>query len=187
MMHQETLALLLAAIRAEVQADPAGCGYAGRTAAEIVSLLNAPIATAPPAAYRDVPVSSVEGYMRLRRHIVRLARWVAEQPVSDLRDFAEEMLGMMAAGKVAVFETSNPAKRAAILGAFGGLAAAGAGGFDAQSVADLDAMTIAPAGPPVVGAPRWAIIIDGISGVDNAPGPPNAADEALIAEVLANG
>jgi hypothetical protein len=31
-MHPDTLAALLAAIRAEVLADPSGCGYAGKSA-----------------------------------------------------------------------------------------------------------------------------------------------------------
>lgn len=183
-MHADTLAALLAAIRAELAADLSGRGYAGKNAGQITVLLNTPIVTAAPVAYRDVPVSSVEGYMRLRRHIVRLTRWVKEEPESELRDFAEEMLGMIAAGKVAVFETSDPAKRTAILAAFGGLAAAGAGGFDAQSLADLTAMTLAPAGPATVSPPRWAVLIEGIGGVDNEPGPPNAATEALIGEAL---
>ena len=179
-MHPDTLAAVLAALRAELAAP----AYAGLSVAETVAALNAPVVVDTPAAYRDVPVSSVEGYMRLRRHIVRLRRWVAVTDVSDLRDFAEEMLEMVASGKVNVFETSNPAKRAAILGAFAGLAAVGAGGFDAGSLADLTAMTLAPAGPAVTSPPRWALLIDGISGAEGFPGPPNAADAALVMEAL---
>jgi hypothetical protein len=186
-MHPETLAALLAAIRAELVADPSQRGYAGKSAAEIASLMNDPVVVAQAPVYRDVPVSSVEGYMRLRTHIVRLKRWVDSTEVSQLRDFAEEMLDMIAAGKVGVFETSDDAKRPAILGAFAGLAAVGAGGFNAQSVADLTAMTLAPPGPPVVQPPRWGAVIDGISGVGNDPGPPNAATEALVQEAINGG
>lgn len=188
-MHPDTHAAVVAAVRTELQSDPVARGYAGKTAAEIVDLLNAPMAVAAPEAYQDVPVSSVEGYMRLRTHIVRLTRWVEAEEVSDLRDFAEELLGMIAAGKVGVFQTSDPTKRAAILGAFAGLAAAGAGGFSAQSVADLTAMTVAPAAPATEAPPRWSAVIAGIGGVTaegvEYPGPPNAASEDLVAEALA--
>lgn len=186
-MHPITHAAVIAALRAELQSDPTARGYAGKAAAELLDLLNAPIVTAAAQAYRDVPVSSVEGYMRLRRHIVRLRRWVAEAPVSDLRDFAEEMLDMMAAANVQVFETSVPAKRTAILGAFAGLAEIGAGGFNAQSLADLTAMTLAPAGPDAVTACRWAVLMDGLSAEEGYAGPPNACALDLIEEALVNG
>jgi hypothetical protein len=178
-MDPDTLAALTAAIRAEVQGDPSGRGYAGKKPAEIAALMNAPIVVAQPPRYRDVPVSSVEGYMRLRTHIVRLKRWVDQTDVSQLRDFAEEMLGMIAAGKVGVFETSDDAKRPAILGAFAGLAAVGAGGFDAQSVVDLTAMTIAPAGPPIEAPARWSVLREGV------PDVPHLVTETLVAEALA--
>lgn len=182
-MDADTRAALLAAIRAEVEADPTARGYAGKSAGEIAALLSAPIVVAAPVEYRDVPVSSVEGYMRLRTHIVKLTRWVAAQPVSDLRDFAEELLGMIAAANVGVFQTSDPDKRAGILGAFAALAAVGAGGFTAQSVVDLTAMTVAPAVAPTVGNPRWLDVMLSLPYADRA-GMPNeiAADD--VAEAL---
>jgi hypothetical protein len=92
---------------------------------------------------------------------------------------------MMAAANVQVFETSVEAKRAAILGAFAGLASVGAGGFNAQSLADLTAMTLAPAAPTT--ATRWVVVIEGIGGEGNDAGPPNTATLDLIEEALANG
>lgn len=175
---------LKAAIAAEIAVDPAGRGYDGRKPDENAALMNAPYEVAAPAAYRDVPVSSVEGYMRLRRHIVRLRRWVASAEETPLRDFAEEMLEMMAAANVKNFETSDPAKRAAILGAFKGLADVGAGGFDAQSLADLTAMTIAPPEPPTRHHPRWVYLML-VLPVEVAAGLPNEVSAEMIAEALA--
>jgi hypothetical protein len=174
----------LAAIRAEIEADPMGRGYAGHTAAEQAALFNAGFDVPAPPALQDVPVSTVEGYMRLRRHIVRLRRWVAAAEPSDLRDFAEELLEMIAAGTVKNFETSNPGKRAAILGAFEGLAQAGAGGFGAQSLADLAAMTIAPPGAPTRHHSRWLAVMLALP-PELATGLPNEITAEMVAEALA--
>jgi hypothetical protein len=176
---------VLAAIRAEIQADPMGRGYALHSSADnVADLLNEAFDVPAPAAFQDVPVSSVEGYMRLRRHIVRLRRWVAAAEPSDLRDFAEELLEMIAAGSVKNFETSNPGKRAAILGAFEGLAQAGAGGFSAQSLADLAAMTVAPPGPPTRHHPRWVAVMLALP-PELATGLPNEVTTDMVAEALA--
>lgn len=185
-MHATTKALLLAAIRAEVQGDPAGRGYAGKTAAEIVALLNTPVVTEPPSAYRDVPVSDVRGFLEARLVLVRLEDWVAdpETPKGDARDAARTLLRVTSGDGIENFTTSTASGRANILGIFGLLVQAGAGGLTAQHYADLTAMTIAPAGPAVVGPPRWALLIDGMSGEEGFPGPPNAADEALVMEAL---
>jgi hypothetical protein len=54
-MHTDTRALLLAAIRAEVQGDPTSRGYANKTPAEIAALMNAPVVVAQPAAIPPRP------------------------------------------------------------------------------------------------------------------------------------
>lgn len=175
-MHPDTMAALAARIRAEVDAGPA---YAGRTAAEIAAMLNAPVVVEQPAAHRDVLISDVEGYLRARLLVVGLREWAATAEPSLARSAARELLDIIASPRLSLFLTSTEGGRANVLGLFGLLAAEGAGGIGAEHLADMQAMTLAPAGPPVVGPPRWAVLIEGL------PGAPNAADEALVAEALA--
>lgn len=185
-MHSTTKALVLAAIRAEVHADPSERGYAGQTAAEIAALMNAPVVVEPAPAYRDVPVSDVRGYLEARLVLVRLEDWVADEatPLGDARDAARTLLRVTSNSGIQNFTTSTEAGRTNILGMFGLLVQAGAGGLTLAHYADLAAMTAAPAGTPVTTAPRWSMLIDGISGEQGHPGPPNAAAEALIQEAL---
>lgn len=180
-MHPDTRAAVVAALRAELQADPAGRGYAGKTVAEVVALLNAPVA--PAVSYRDVSISDVEGYLRARLLVTRLRTWVADAPDGMARDAARELLDIIASPRLANFTTSTPGGRANILGLFATLVAADVGGITQLHADDLAAMTLAPAGAN--GPPRWAHVIDGIGGVGNEPGPPNAATDDLVAEALA--
>lgn len=200
-MHPETKALLLAAIRVEVQGDPAGLGYAGKTPAEVADLLNAPIVVQAPLTHRDVSISDVEGYLRARLLVTRLRSWAANADAGTPREAAWELLDIIASPRLMNFSTSTDSGRANILGLFGLLVQAGAGGLTAQHLADLTAMTMAPAGPPVLGPARWLVIIEGISAAPTPEptqnedgtetqhpgyaGPPNAADEPLVAEALA--
>jgi hypothetical protein len=183
-MHADTLAALLAALRAELAADPAQRGYADQDAAAVTALLNAPIVTQAPPGHRDVLISDVEGYLRARLLVVGLREWAAMAEPSLARSAARELLDIIASPRLSVFLTSQPAGRANILGLFAQLAAVGAGGITAGHLADMEAMTAAPAGPPVTEPPRWAVVIEGIGGVGNEPGPPNAATEALVQEAL---
>ena len=188
-MHPSTKGTVLAAIRAEVQADPTERGYAGQTTAEIAALMNAPVVVEPAPAYRDVPVSDVRGYLEARLVLVRLEDWVANPatPGGDARDAARTLLRVTSNSGIQNFTTSTEGGRSNILGMFGLLVQAGAGGLTLAHYAELAAMTLAPAGTPVTTAPRWALLIDGISGEEGHPGPPNAADAALIEEALADG
>lgn len=189
MMHPDTLALLQAAIRAEVQGDPAKRGYGGKSAAEIANLLNAPVVAQPAATHRDVSISDVEGYLRARLLVTRLRTWEATAEEGTPKMAALELLDIIASPRLATFTTSTDSGRANVLGLFGLLAQAGAGGITMQNLADLTAMTLAPAGPATVHAPRWSHVIAGIGGVTEEqveyPGPPNVADDALVAEALA--
>lgn len=171
------------AIIAEVANDPASRGYAGKSHAAIAALMSESWEIAASPTHVDVSISSVEGYMRLRRHIVQLRRWVKETPQSDLRDFAEELLDMIAAANVRVFQTGDDTKRPAILGAFAALAAVGAGGFSAASVADLTAMTVGPPGEPIRFHPRWIDVVQPLTreAKENLP---NIVTADMIAEAL---
>lgn len=175
-MHPDTLAAVLAALRAELQAPE----YAGKTAAEIVAILNAP--AAPASAYRDVSISDVEGYLRARLLVTRLRAWEATAPDGLAREAAREFLGIIASPRLSNFTTSTPSGRANILGLFATFVAVGAGGITQQHAGDLAAMTLAPGGAD--GPARWAHVIDGIGGVGTDPGPPNAATEDLVTEAL---
>jgi len=202
MMHPDTKAMLLAAIRAEVQGDPTGRGYAGKKAAEVADLLNAPIVLQPPLTHRDVSISDVRGYLEARLVMVRLEDWIndLETPRGTARDAARTLLRITTGTGLSNFTTSTEGGRANILGLFGLLVQTGAGGLTAQHLADLTAMTVAPAGSPVLGPARWLVIIEGISAAPTPEptqnddgtetqhpgyaGPPNAADEVLVKEAL---
>jgi hypothetical protein len=183
-MHPDTKALLLAAIRAEVQADadrPSPIGYANKSAAEIAALMNAPVVVAQPATHRDVSISDVRGYLEARLVLVRLEDWIADPatPKGAARDAARTLLRVTSAPGLSNFTTSTDSGRANILGLFALLVSTGAGGLTQAHYNEIAAMTLAPPGPPVTEPARWSGLIEGL------PGAPNAATEALIAEALA--
>lgn len=184
-MHAETREKLFAAIRAEVQADPAGLGYAGKTPAEIAALMSTTVVVAPPPEHRDVLVSDVEGYLEGKLAMQSLIDWIeAAQGDSQALATAKTLRRVMSGGRLTYFLTKNDAKRANVLGMFQVLASTEGTGITQEHASDLAAMTVAPEAAPTTAPPRWMAVIDGIEGFDNEPGPPNAADEALIAVAL---
>lgn len=187
MMHADTRAALLAAIRAEMAADPSQRGYQGKTASQIAALMNAPIVVTPPTAYRDVPISDVEGYLRARLLVTQLRAWAGTAPAGTAKMAADELLDIIASPRLSLFTTSTDTGRANVLGLFAALVSATAGIITQTHLDDLAAMTVAPSGPPVTEPSRWAAVTSGISGVGNLPGPPNAATEALIEEAVNGG
>lgn len=184
-MHPETLALLQARIRAEVQADPSERGYAGKSAGQIAALMNAPIAVVAAAAYRDVLVSDVEGYLEGQLAMQRLIDWIENnQGDSQALTIAKTLRRVMSDGRLSRFLTADPAKRANVLGMFHVLAQTEGTGITQAHADALAAMTIVHE-ITTEAPPRWSSVIEGIGGVGGEPGPPNAADEALIAGALA--
>lgn len=184
-MNPVTLAALLAALRTEIADDPTARGYAGKTAAEIADLLNAPVPVAGGATHRDVSISDVEGYLRARLLVTRLRSWVATAPDGTAKLAALELLDIIASPRLTMFTTSTDSGRANILGLFATLVEATGGIVTQTHYDELAAMTLSTE-PAQMGPPRWAVIIEGIEGVANEPGPPNAATEALVTEA-ANG
>jgi hypothetical protein len=181
-MHPDTLALLLARIRTEIE----DARYGAKSPAEIANLLNQPVVTVLPPVRRNVLISDVKGYLAARLVIVRMRRDVPSL-TGTVRDIAEALLDILVDTQLREFLTAEDAKRGNVLQMFGALVASGTGGLTAEHLADIEAMTLAPAGPPIVEPPRWQMIIDGIAGIDNAPGPPNAADADLIQEAINGG
>ena len=201
MMHADTKAALLAAIRAELQADPTQRGYDGKNAGQIVALLNAPITVVAPPAYRDVLVSDVEGYLEGQLAMQSLIDWSdAQQSDSQALAIAKTLRRVMAGGRLTYFLTKNPVTRANVLGMFQVLAQTEGTGITQAHADALAAMTLEPAGSTATEPCRWLAVIDGISAAETPPpvknedgsvtfhpgyaGPPNAADEALIQEAL---
>ncbi len=182
-MHADTKTALLAAIRAEVQADPSELGYAGKSAGEVAALMDAPVTMIAPTAHRDVSISDVEGYLRARLILAQLRPWAEAAPAGAAKLAALELLDIIASPRLSRFTTSTESGRANLLGLFATLVAATGGIVTQQHIDDLTAMTVEQ-GAATTGPPRWLAVIDGISGVANDPGPPNAADEALIQEAL---
>lgn len=180
-MHLITATAAVAALRAEIENDPTGRGYDGKSVSEIVALLNAPV-VAPPSRV-DVLISDVKGYLARRLVIVRMRRQVTDL-TGDIRDVAEALLDILHDTQMTRFFTADATKRAGVLGMFAMLVQAGVGGLTQDHYNEIEAMTIAPAGSGDTSAPRWAIAMSGISGEEGHPGPPNAASEALVAEAL---
>lgn len=178
-MHPDMRALLVARIRAELQDDPAGLGYAGKSAAEVKLIQDAVVAVETPAGHRDVGISDVEGYLRARLLVTRLRAWAAGADGGVAKDAALELLDIIASPRLMNLSTSTDSGRANILGLFGLLVQAGAGGLTAANLDDLTEMTVAAAAPATITPPRWVGIIEGIAEA------PNAADIDMIAEALA--
>lgn len=187
MMHPDTATALLAAIRAEVQADPSQRGYAGKSAGQIAALMNAPIVVAPPTAYRDVSISDVEGYLHARLLVTQLRAWAGSAAPGTAKMAADELLDIIASPRLSLFTTSTDTGRANVLGLFATLVSATGGIITQTHLTELTAMTVAPSGASVIEPARWGAVIDGIGGVGNDPGPPNAATVALIEEALNGG
>lgn len=204
MMHQDTIDSLYIAIHAEVVNDPAGRGYAGKTPAEIVDLMNAPMVVQPDTVPCDVLVSDVRGYLEARLVLVRLEDWVSNPatPAGDARDAARTLLRVTGNSGITYFSTGNPVGRANVLGLFALLVAAGAGGLTQAHYDELEAMATRT-GPSETHHPRWLTVIEGIPAAPTPPepvgmtedgkpifhpgyaGPPNAATVELVAGALA--
>lgn len=184
MMHADTKAALLAAIRAELQADPSERGYAGKSAGQIAALMNAPITVVAAATYRDVLVSDVEEYLEDQLAMQGLIDWIENnQGDSQALTIAKTLRRVMSGGRLSRFLTADPGKRANVLGMFQVLAQTEGTGITQAHADALAAMTIVHE-ITTEAPPRWFSVTDGIGGVGNEPGPPNAADEALIQEAL---
>lgn len=171
---------LKAAIVAEVTGDPTGRGYAGKSAAEIAALMNAPVVVTPPAAYRNVLISDVLGYLEARLVLVRLEDWIADPdtPKGAARDAARTLLRVTSGDGLAEFRTADEQGRANIFGLFSLLIQAGAGGLTLQHYSEIVAMAQVP-GVAINASPRWSVVREGV------PDAPGAADEALVSEALA--
>jgi len=179
-MHPDTLAAVVAALRAELAAP----AYKGLSVAEQVAALNAPVVVAQAAGYRDVSISDVRGYLEARLVMVRLEDWIVTAEHGIPRDAARTLLRITTGTGLNNFTTSTPTGRANVLGLFALLVQAGAGGLTLEHYSEIVAMTLAPAGPAVTSPPRWALLIEGIGGIDDQLGPPNVADAALVMEAL---
>lgn len=172
------------AILAEVAGDRAGRGYAGKSAAEVATLMNAPVLVTPPATYRDVSISDVEGYLRERLILAQLRPWAAATSAGTAKLAALELLDIIASPRLSRFTTSTDTGRANILGLFAALVAATGGIVTQQHYDDLAAMTVEPAGTPVAHHPRWVDVMLSLP-PDAADGLPNEVTPEMIAEALA--
>lgn len=199
MMYPDTHAELLAAIRAELQADPTSLGYAGKSAAEIAALMNAPqpapVPQPEPRPFRWRQAKAI-AQMHVRwAFIVLRARGTPAVPPTTAADWAT--VAAINATSMADDQEIDPTDAAKWTAFTDGLAAFVTSGDLTQPIADEIAAlgTYQPPQPPPLPA-RWSLVIDGLSaaptpetaeGEDPHPGyagPPNAADETLIAEAL---
>ena len=205
MMHPITKAALLAAIGAELAADPAQRGYDGRTATEIAALMAAPVPQpAPPPEARVLTWGEARGIAQSHGcwpMIVLRARGTPANPPVEPEDWAIlAAINAVGTERDQRVNAGDPAE----WGAF----TAGVAAFEA--VGDLTAAASAailalgshqPATPPDAPS-RWSIVIDGISAAPTPAepvsldangdvvshpgnaGPPNRPEVALIQEAL---
>jgi len=173
-----------AALAAEIAGDPAGRGYAGKSASERAALMSEGYAIAPAQTYRNVLISDVKGYLAARLVIVRLRRGLTDMPEGQARDIAEALLDILHDTQLREFLTADEELRNNVLGMFAVLAQAGAGGLTLQHYADIVAMTVAPAEAPVRHHSRWLDLMLALK-PEAAAGLPNEVDAGMIAEALA--
>jgi hypothetical protein len=189
-MHAQTKTALFSAIRAEVQGDPAQRGYAGKTATQIAALMAAPVpAPTPDPVPRAFKWGDARGIAQSHGCwplIVLRARATPTIPPATVTDGAVlAAINAVSTEREQVIDATD----AAVWQAFTtGIAAFRAVGdlTEAAVTAILALGTEQPPTPPA-GPSRWLVVIDGIGGVGNLPGPPNGPDAALIGEAMANG
>jgi hypothetical protein len=177
------LSLIHAAIQAELQADPAARGYAGKAATEIADLLNSPVDLPPQPAYRDLRISNVNDYLAAHLVIERLHR---QLPVlcGDVLDAAEALLRILADTVLQSFPTSDHVQRQNVLCQFATLVRAGAGGLTLEHYADLVAMAVAPVIAPTPQHPRWLDVLLSLP-IGAQAGLPNKVPADWVTQALA--
>lgn len=206
-MHPDTRAEVIAALRREIENDPARRGYAGKTAAAICALLDAPVPTeTPPAAPRSFAWGEAraiaQSYGQWPAVVVR-SRGNPTTPPASAEDLA--ILTAINAVSMEREQRIDPTDAAAWTAFQAGMQAlVGAGDLTPPVAAAILALgTYQPPTPPPEQC-RWvAAVIDSISaaptptdpigfqGDENEPvyhpgfaGPPNAADLDLVTEAL---
>jgi hypothetical protein len=117
--------------------------------------LNAPAERPAEPAYRDVLISDVEGYLAARLVLVGLDDWIETAPSGIAKQAARQLVQIIRGGRITVFLTSDKVRRESVFGLFALLTQAGAGGLTLEHYADIVAMAIKPAPPPI--APREQI------------------------------
>ena len=202
-MHATTRAVLLQAIRGEIDADPTGRGYGGKSAAQIAALMSAPVPqAAPEPEQRAFKWGDARGIAQAHGcwpFIVLRARKTPAMPPAGVEDWAIlAAINAVSTEREQVIDAADENEWAAFTGGIQAFRAVG-DLTQAAATAILALGTHQPPTPPD-GIARWLAVIDGISAAETpAPvaqddgtetvhpgyaGPPNAADEALIQEAL---
>jgi hypothetical protein len=110
--------------------------YAGMTTDQLEAALQSPVSVPV-----DVPVGSVEGYLRTNMLLGGMQRFVASPPTGAPAALVEgltELLGLILSPHVETVQMTNPAVSTAVAAVLGGAVAAGL--MSAQNETDLLAM-----------------------------------------------
>jgi hypothetical protein len=152
----------------------AGAGpYAALSPEEAETALNTSVELPAEPFHRDVLISDVEGYLAARLVLVNLDDWVATAESGLARQAARQLIQIIRGGRISVFLTSDAEQRQSMLGLFGLLVQAGAGGLTPQHYDDIAGMTLAP--PPPLITPREQI---------GWPGPRIWASDVIAARAM---
>lgn len=152
-----------AALRAEITADPAGRGYAGKTAAAIADLVNAGYSVAHTSVPADVATAAVKQIITPTGELFRIARQAAQVDDTPLTQAAWSFLQSI--DRFDHLSTSKPTVLAAASAAMEVLTTAGL--LSEDSVDAIVALTSTTPEPTHHSA-RIIIIMTGIEEAPNA-------------------
>lgn len=148
----------LAALKSEIETDPEGIGYAGKSHAAIAGLLNA----ATRDGWRDVTVGEVAGYALLNLAWPGIEA-AAESQDSNVRAVARSALELMTNPAIQTVELSKADKRAAFTALLDVLVAASAITADHKAgVLALAAATVSRAAELGLGAVTPSHVADAL-------------------------
>lgn len=111
----------------------------------------------------DVSISDVESYLRLHGLVFSLRLWkdkaLQQGTINEAVSAAAELVDMIASPRLSKFETSNPARLAALQAMLDGLVQARAGGFAQENMDELLSLTdaTAPKWPGVTAHDVWVV------------------------------
>jgi hypothetical protein len=87
----------------------------------------------------DIPIGSIEGYLRTRGLVHAMETWLAANPTSPVAAPVSELLGLIMSPHIATIETSSPAIAAAMSQFLAAIVSVGI--FSTQNQTDLLAMS----------------------------------------------
>lgn len=170
--------LFLAALKQELTEDPTKRGYGGKSLEEQAALLNASYTVPGAVITVDVPIGSIEGYLRSRLLMGGIRRFINAPPPDappKLADGLSELMGLLSSSHVVNITMTDPLIHATVEGILSGAVMVGL--LSGEQKADLMAMSVSAA-PATEFHPRIMDIAIGIEGAPNAVTPEDIKEAA---------